>query len=314
MSPTDATGIRGWVVVFLKGACMGIADAVPGVSGGTIALIVGIYDRLITALTAVDPRILFDVGKIRTTNGRRVLAEELVAMDLPFLLLLGVGIVSAAGTVATTANVAVTTAPVPTYAFFFGLIAASGFVLSRSVVVGTVRRLAVGVVGFGTAFFVTGFTASGGGAQPTSAVLFLVGAVVISAMVLPGISGAFLLLLFGQYEFISGLPRAVVSGALTGDPSALEPALGPLFAFLAGAVVGLFSFAYLVRSALRRHRDATLVFLLSLMIGSLRLPVERVAADAGGLSPSTAALVAIPAFLGCAVVLLLDSYTDELVY
>ena len=314
---TETTGFRSWLVVYLKGACMGAADTVPGVSGGTIAVIVGVYERLIAALTAVDPRAARGLLAVHTSEGRSDLAADLLRMDAPFLLVLGSGVVTAAALIATVMNFLVTQYAAPTYAFFFGLIAASAVVLYRHADPGTPGRTAVAATGFVLAFVVTGFSASARSTDPPALLLFVAGAVAISAMVLPGISGSFLLLVMGLYEFMSGLPGAVASALVSaagGDFGGLVGPLSALAAFGAGALVGVFSVAYAVRAALRRYREATLVFLVSLMVGALRLPIERIAADAGAPSPATAVAVVVPAVGGIAAVLLLDRYTDDLEY
>jgi len=259
---SSSTGIRAWISVYLKGVCMGAADTVPGVSGGTIAVIVGVYERLIAALTELDPRSIRHLRTVHTSEGRSALARELLRADAPFLFVLGAGVLSAAATVATVMNVAVTRYPAPTYAFFFGLIGASAVVLYRYVDIGTPARVLVAVVGFLLAFLVTD-PALAGGRPTTLPILFVAGSIAISAMILPGISGAFLLLLMGQYEYVSAIPRRVfesLTPAFRGDFQPLFDALLPFVVFVSGALVGLFSVAYAVRAALDRYREATFAF------------------------------------------------------
>ena len=309
-------GFRAWLVVYLKGACMGAADTVPGVSGGTIALVLGVYERLITALTAFSPDTVWQLRAVHTTGGRAKAATALVRADVPFLFVLGAGVLSAAATIATAMNVAVTQYPAPTYAFFFGLIGASAVVLFRYVTVRTPPRLLVSLIGFTAAFVVTDPSLSGS-RTTTLPVLFVAGAIAISAMVLPGVSGAFLLLVMGQYEYVSSIPRSIFDGALAalgGNPEPIVDALAPLVVFSAGALVGLFSVAYAVRAALDRYRQGTLVFLVSLMVGALRLPVNEVAENVSIVSIETIGLVAAPAIAGAIAVFILDRYTADLQY
>ncbi len=313
---TRAAGLRAWLSVYLKGACMGAADTVPGVSGGTIALVVGVYERLITALTAIGPDTLWQLRALHTSEGRARAATALLGADAPFLFVLGAGVLSAAATVATVMNAAVTQYPAPTYAFFFGLIAASAVVLFRYVTVGTPRRVLVALSGFALAFLVTDPSLVGT-RTTTLPVLFLAGSIAISAMVLPGVSGAFLLLIMGQYEYVSGIPRSVAEGALAalgGRPDPLLEALVPFAVFIAGALVGVFSVAYAVRAALDRYRQGTLVFLVSLMVGALRLPINEVAENTPTVSPATTGAAVVPALVGAGAVLVLDRYTDDLQY
>ncbi|MFQ3285658.1 MAG: putative membrane protein [Natronomonas sp.] len=311
-----SAGVRAWLSVYLKGACMGAADTVPGVSGGTIAVVLGIYERLIAALTAFDPRAVRYLRTVHTRAGRNALAAELRRVDAPFLIMLGLGVLSAAATVATGMHAAVTRFPAPTYAFFFGLIGASAAVLYRHVNVDTGLRVAIAAVGFLIAFIVT--DPSLAGARPTTLpVLFVAGAIAISAMILPGISGAFLLLLMGQYEYVSGVPRRIIEGigaALSGDIGPFVDALVPLTAFGSGALIGLFSVAYAVRAALRRYREATFAFLVSLMLGALRLPAREVVKNTATISPGSVAIAGVPVACGVLAVLALDRYTEELQY
>ena len=309
-------GIRAWLSVYLKGACMGAADTVPGVSGGTIALVLGVYERLITALTELGPETVRVFGAVHTAEGRTNAARALLEADVPFLFVLGAGVLSAAATIATAMNVAVTRYPAPTYAFFSGLIAASAVVLFRSVSVRTPRRVLVGVFGVLVAFVATDPSLAVA-RTTTLPLLFLAGAIAVSAMVLPGVSGAFLLLVMGQYEYVSGIPRAVLDGvfaAFGGNSEAFLEALVPFAVFVAGALVGVFSVAYAVRAALARYREATLAFLVSLMIGALRLPIGEVRGAVTTVSARTALVVSAPVALGVAGVLLLDRYTEDLQY
>jgi uncharacterized membrane protein len=130
-------GLRDWATLYLKGVAMGSADAVPGVSGGTIALIVGIYERLIAAVTAIDPdrirRVLAGVRPANIPDARAAFHEA----DGAFLLVLGAGIGTAVIVVLSGVNYLLATRPVATYGFFFGLIAASAAVLLGGVALGT---------------------------------------------------------------------------------------------------------------------------------------------------------------------------------
>ncbi|WP_255149706.1 DUF368 domain-containing protein [Halorarius halobius] len=312
----EAPGVRGYLFVYLKGAFMGAADAVPGVSGGTIALIVGVYERLIGALTALDPRVLELVPRLHTRDGRTEFVRALVAMDVPFLVLLGTGVVTAAAGVSGVMHVAVTQHPVPTYSFFFGLIAASAVVLRDEVALDTAGRVAAGLVGFTLAFLVSGITQSG--LLPTTLpVLFVAGGIAITAMILPGISGAFLLVLLGQYEFMSGLPAAVLGGvrdALSGDAGSLADPLAALVTFGVGAVIGLLTVAHAVRWALERYHAATLTFLVALMVGALRAPYLEVARATDGLTVTVLGTVAVAGIVGAGLVLGLDYVTDDIDY
>ncbi|WP_290819416.1 DUF368 domain-containing protein [Halovivax sp.] len=306
--------MREALVIYVKGFAMGTADVVPGVSGATIALIVGIYDRLIRAITAIDPRALRPALRPHRADEREAVRDALTRMDVPFLVALGLGVVSAIVVLSNAMYVATTEYPVATYAFFFGLIAASAIVLYRDVDVRTPRRIAVAVCGIALAALVTGVTASGASHGPL--IVFAAGAVAICAMVLPGVSGAFLLLVLGQYEYMTGVLSeftGAIVALLNGDSiqSVVEPGTVVLV-FGAGAAVGLFSMAHAVRYALDRYRAATMTFLVSLMVGALRLPVERVAENLGETGAASIEVAFVAGVAGAAVVLALDLSTEDL--
>ena len=308
--------MRQWLSVYLKGVCMGAADSIPGVSGGTIALITGIYERLIRAIAAADPRILVQLFQAYDPEARANVVRLLERMDLPFLLALGAGIATAIVGITRLVLVAYEGYPGPTYAFFFGLIAASAVVLYRHVSLDTPARIGAAIVGFLLAFFVSGVSASGFPHSPL--IIFLAGALAVSAMVLPGISGAFILLLLGQYTFMSDALHdfidTIVALSSGGEFAAVFEMAVTVVTFIAGALVGLLTFARVVDRALDRYHEATLAFLVSLMVGALRYPAEKVLATSNGWSASTVAAVLLAGLLGAAAVLVLDHYTDDLAY
>lgn len=319
-TPTGGSGwfdARSWLTIYLKGLAMGAADSVPGISGGTIALIVGVYERLIAALTALDPRALVHLARIHTTDGRRALLASLVGMDVPFLAVLGAGIATAIVALTTVMHAAIQTVPGVTYAFFAGLIAASAVVLYRHVAIDTPGRAGAAVTGFVVAFVVAGGSAATT-TTPSAMVLFGAGAVAVVAMVLPGVSGAFLLVLIGLYDYASELPGAFVAelvGLVTGgDLAGVVDAGTPVAVFMAGAVVGLLTVAHAVRWALSRSREATLAFLVSLMLGALRAPLLEVDRAVATWTVERGAVVAGAALVGLLAVVALDRYTDDLEY
>ncbi len=317
---SDAMG-RDWTPraiagVYLRGLCMGAADAVPGVSGGTIALITGIYERLITALTAVSPRRIVSVLRAIVTpqqgDARRRARDALAETDALFLLILGGGVVSAVVAVASTVEVAVEQYPVPTFGFFLGLIGASAIVLSSDVTVETPTDIAAGALGFLIAFFMSGQAATGLG--QTLPVVFVAGAVAVSAMILPGISGSLILLVLGQYtymvETLSALRNSLVAALTGGDTTTLFASATTAGVFVAGAFVGLFTVAHAVRLALDQRRQATLAFLLLLIVGALRAPFIRISlalSEVGrGWDGTAVAVVTATALVGVLTVLAVE--------
>ncbi len=310
---------REWLALYLKGLAMGAADAVPGVSGGTIALIVGIYERLITAVTAIDPpRIRRLLSGVVPGNQPDALAAFREA-DGGFLVVLLAGILSAVVAVLRLVEVLLVSVPVGTYGFFFGLIGASAVVLFGAVDVGTPGRKAAALTGFLVAFLTSGYAATAlGHALP---VVFLSGAVAVSAMVLPGVSGSLFLVILGQYEYMTRSLSAFLDGAagvLLGNGSdELVTAAPPVVTFLAGGVVGVLTVAHAVRYALKRARAATLAFLVSLVVGALRAPVVEVSlrlAESGETWTSAAPRFAAAAVVGAAAVLVVDRYAGVVEY
>jgi putative membrane protein len=242
--------------IALRGFLMGAADVVPGVSGGTMALILGIYPRFIGALSRLDFHLLREVwaGALRGRAGRPRIAQALLRADVPFLVFLGLGIAAAILSLSKVIPWLLRSQPETMHGLFFGMIVASVMVPVR--MMGRRGPIEGAVFAFfaAVAFFVTGL-----GLLEMNTSLpftFLSGAIAICAMILPGISGAFLLLIMGQYARILDAihQREVVVLAVFG----------------AGMVVGILSFSRLLRRLLDRYRDPTLAALAGLMVGSLR--------------------------------------------
>lgn len=294
---------------------MGAADTVPGVSGGTIALITGVYERFVRALTELSPSILGYVPSLTQQEGRQKLLAELRRMDFFFLVVLGLGVVTSIVTLSRVVHAALVSFRAQTFAFFFGLIAASALVLYSELTLDTLRRVGAGIAGVALAFFISGAAAGDvfGNSLP---IIFLAGAIAITAMVLPGISGSFILILLGQYEYLTGVLKQFVDqtlGTLTGGGTdGLLSLLGVIATFGVGAIIGLLSVAHAIRWALEHYREATLVFLVSLMVGSLRLPIIEVNTGIATWTPTAIVSVVGAVVVGAGAVLLLDHYTADL--
>lgn len=307
--------LRSLLVVYGKGVCMGAADAVPGVSGGTIALITGIYERLIGAITAVTPERVVAVLAAPVPGRRNDARAAFLAVDGPFLLALGTGILTAVLVATRALHVALESEPVATFGFFFGLIAASAVVLRSQASFDTPGRVGAAVAGFALAFLSAGSAAA---ALPSSPLVTVaVGAVAISAMVLPGISGSLILVILGQYEFLVARLTAFVDGLLGllvgGSFDAIVDPATTVVAFLVGAVVGLVTVAHAVRWALVRYRNATLAFLVSLVVGGLRAPVVKAGENLPvGWTTEALATFGLAATVGVVAVAALEHYTDSI--
>ena len=302
-----------WLVVYIKGICMGAADAVPGVSGGTIALIVGIYERLITAVTAITPRRIRAILSAPHPHYRESALAALRTIDIWFLVALGAGILSAIITITRIVHAGIISYPAITFGFFFGLIAASAWVLRQPLTIDTPGRIVAAAGGFLVAFIVSGQAATALG--QSLPVTILAGAVAVSAMILPGISGSLLLVILGQYEYMTGTLSVFVDASIAvltgGSFTAIIETGTVVVAFVSGAVFGLFSIAHAVRWALERYYEATFAFLVALIVGALRAPVVRVgtrlSSDAGtGWTPSTIALFITAALVGVFIIIFLE--------
>lgn len=237
-----------YLSVTLRGFLMGTADAVPGVSGGTVALLVGIYEELIQSIREVaDLRHLQRVFRLQFKS----LLDEL---PWKFLLALVLGIFAGAVSLAHLLENLLETQPLFVWAFFFGLVAASALVVSRRVRVWKAGNLLLLIAGAIITYLVVGLVPMD--TPDTWLAFFLSGMIAICAMILPGISGAFILVLLGKYQD--------VLAAVTG----LD--IPRLVVFLLGAVVGISLFSRVLGWLFRRFHDATITLMIGLMIGSLR--------------------------------------------
>ena len=234
---------------------MGAADVVPGVSGGTVALILGHYQRLVTAISHIDSTAL---GLLR----RRRLADCWQHIDGRFLLPLGIGILLAIGSLMSLMHWLLENHFPQTMAVFFGLVLTSGFLVARFVREWTATCISVAVLSAYLAYLIASLRPTDG--QPSPLFLLAAGSIAICAMILPGISGAFVLLLLGAYHRASEMVKEFVH---------LEWSL-PLFFDLAmftlGCLSGLLLFTRLLRHLLQHYANVTFAALLGLMLGSLR--------------------------------------------
>jgi putative membrane protein len=240
-------GLRDYLWVAARGFAMGSADVVPGVSGGTMAFILGIYEELIHAIHSVD--LVF----IRRLLSLRI-REAFEGVPWQFVAALGLGIATAILTLARLLSHTLHAHPVLVWAFFFGLVLASVVVVRKRVSRWTPVALLVTFLAALGSYHLVGLVPIETPEEPWF--LFFSGALAITAMILPGISGAFILLLLGKYHFVL---NAVVSGDIL-----------TLLIVIAGAVVGLLSFARVLRWLFQRSHDTTVAALTGLILGALR--------------------------------------------
>ena len=239
--------LTSYLILAIKGFFMGAANVVPGVSGGTIALILGIYEELIHAIRSFNFRFLrlFVMLKIK---------EAISSLAWPFLLPVVVGVLAATLSLAQLLSWLLFTYPIMVWSFFFGLILSSVFSVGRFVKAWRISTfIAIGLGGVGAYYF---FGMIPVATPEASWFLFLCGFLAICAMILPGISGAYILVLLGKYHF--------TLEALNNRD------IGTLFMLIFGAVVGLLSFVRVLSWLLKRYHDLTMAVLIGLMLGSLR--------------------------------------------
>jgi putative membrane protein len=241
--------------IFLRGLLMGAADIVPGVSGGTMAFITGIYDELIDSIRAFDLECLRRVLKLDIAGAWRHVNGN-------FLLALVLGIATSIFSLARIISWVLENHPVPLWAFFFGLILASALVLLREVERWNAARLLCLVVGVAIALYIA--LSPGAQLDIGLAGVFLSGFLAICAMILPGISGSFILVLLGMYSVVLGAIKA----------------LDLLFigVFVVGAGAGLLCFSRLLHWLLHHFHQATMALLTGFLFGSLAVvwPWKRV--------------------------------------
>lgn len=238
--------IKKYVLTYFKGMAMGAADIVPGVSGGSIALIAGIYQELLNSINSFTLK-----------NGKLLVGGEVKkfykSVNGSFLLSLLLGILSSIFLLSGLITFLMSNHPIPLWSFFTGLILISAFMILKEIKRWHKGVILAVVIGTAVAWWVTNL-------PPTTTpealwFTFIAGAIAICAMILPGISGSFILLIMGQYE---GILQAVT-----------ERNLLKLFVFAAGCLVGILSFSRVVSWLLRKYHSATIGLLSGFMLGSV---------------------------------------------
>ena len=284
---------------FLRGAAMGSADIVPGVSGGTVALVLAIYHRLIVAIrtgsSALGRMLRLDV------RGARDLLRQ---VEWLFLLPLGAGILTAVLVLASTIEQQLEEHPVQMAGLFLGLVAEAAVVATGLLTRRSAREWGI-IAASGAGFFVLlGFSDAladdVAGAIPTWQ-FFVAGAIAICAMILPGVSGSFLLVAMGMYQ-------PVLAAVTSRDYQVLA-------VFLLGCVVGLALFSQLLHWALSEHYDTVMALMIGLLVGSLRIlwpwPDGGSSVELGAPDEAVGVTIGL-ALLGFAVVLVVDRLAHKL--
>ncbi|NOY38172.1 MAG: DUF368 domain-containing protein [Chlorobi bacterium] len=240
---------RQYVNWFLKGLGIGAANVIPGVSGGTIALITGIFERLVKALKS------FDLKAVRLLFSGRF-KDFAAHIDLVFLVAVFAGVGVSILSLARLLEYLFKFYPVYTWAFFFGLILASVYFVGRTIEKINLPVVLSGLVGVIIAVGISYLSPANANDSP--AYLFLSGIVAVCSMILPGLSGSFVLILMGNYEliFIHAVNRMDI---------------GVLLPVVLGAVVGLLAFSHFLSWLLNKFRNQTIALLTGFIFGSLNI-------------------------------------------
>lgn len=241
-----------YLIHFLKGFCMGVADLIPGVSGGTIAFITGIYEGLLEAVASIHKDVIIDLLKFR-------FKDVAAKVHLRFIIPLGAGMVLAILSLARLMHYLIKEQPVPTWALFFGLIAASIIVIWKQLEDHfDIKNIALIIFGAVFAYLIVGMIPVE--TPDANWFIYLCGIIGITAMILPGISGSFLLLILGKYEYITG----AVKNPLVPENIVI------LFVFLCGTASGLLGFSKILNWLMKHYHSLTMAWLTGILIGSMR--------------------------------------------
>jgi len=245
-TPRAKRSLGDYLGLVVRGFFMGAADIVPGVSGGTMAFILGIYEELINSIKAVDTNLLRFLSRLK-------IRAAMDSFPWQFLLSVGVGIGLAILTLASFLEQQLETNPTLVWAFFFGLVLASVITVGRSVSQWNGTTLASTLLALVGGYLLVDAVPVQTPEEPWF--LFLSGAIAICAMILPGISGAFILVLLGKYQYVLAAvnDHDICTIALVG----------------AGAAFGIVTFARILSWLFKHHRDTTIAALTGLMLGSL---------------------------------------------
>lgn len=254
---TKKRTLAGYIKIFGCGFIMGGADVIPGVSGGTMAFILGIYNEFLTSLKDI-----LSPNSVKMAL-RFQLKQMFKQLPWPFLAALGLGILSAILTLSTPLKWMLENKLVLILAFFFGLVLGSVITVFNKVEKWSIDRYIALFIGGVAGFLIVGLPMLN---NPPKSIFYLLicGAIAICAMVLPGISGSFILLLMGKYETILKMVHELKS-----QVNVLQNLFG-LAIFMAGVVLGLACFVRFLSWLLKKYHDLTVAVLIGFMIGSLR--------------------------------------------
>ena len=238
--------LRDYFLLFLKGVGMGGADVIPGVSGGTIAFITGIYTELLESIQSIDKKAIQLILKGE-------FADFWSHINGNFLIVLVSGILLSIVSLAKLIHYVLTHHAIALWSFFMGLIVISAITILRHIRKFDLFTILAGITGVVVAYFITSATPAT--TPETYFFLFISGAIAICAMILPGISGSFILLIMGKYQFVITAVR--------------DLNVPVLIVFALGCITGILSFSRLVTWLLKKYHNSTVSLLAGFMLGSI---------------------------------------------
>ncbi len=249
-----------YLIITAKGLAMGAADVVPGVSGGTIAFISGIYEELIETINKLD----FKFFKIWKKEG---FLSAWRCYNLGFLTSLLIGIAISILSLSKIITLLLMNQPILVWSFFFGLVIASILFIGKQITNWSISIWFALIIAFGLSYYIT--LAEPIGSPESTWFLFLSGFIAIIAMILPGISGAFILLLLGAYQSVIGTITDLSEGVTKMNWELFSQAFIKLFVFGLGAIVGIKVFSKALNWMFKYHKNLILSILTGFMIGAL---------------------------------------------
>jgi putative membrane protein len=281
------------ILIYLKGFLMGVCDIIPGISGGTIAFITGIYARLINSVKSFSPKLVYDIVTYPANRRSNSLKEDIKKLDLVFLLILLLGIMSAFLIGSRIIKFLLNEYFAYTLSFFIGLILASSKTIFEHIENHSLKNILFCLLGL-----ILGLLSSmlvPLTIKPSLGYVLLGGFCAVNAMFLPGISGAFILLIMGLYEFMIGVLNDIRNN------------ISYFLVFIAGAILGAFTISRIISFLFKKNRCRTLYTLLGLVIGALATPIKKII-ETESLQISNILIMVFWCMLGASLVILLGIY------
>jgi len=281
------------ILIFLKGFLMGVCDLIPGISGGTVAFITGIYTRLINAVKSFSPKLIYDIVTYPINRKTDRLKEDIKKLDLIFLLILMLGIMSAFLIGSRIIKFLLREYIAYTLSFFIGLILASSKTIFEHIENHNIKNILFCLLGL-----ILGLLSSMLVpliVEPSLGYVLLGGFCAVNAMFLPGISGAFILLIMGLYEFMVNVLNDIRNN------------ISYFLVFIAGAILGAFTISRIISFLFRKNKCRTLYTLLGLVIGALATPVKKII-ETTSFQMSYVLIMVFWCLLGASLVVLMGSY------